>query len=318
MKDFEKEYDLEKLVNNSLDLLSIVDLEGKVLLINPAFERALGWKKEELLGRDPFHLLHPDDREITFQEFEKLNQGLQTLSFQNRYICADGTYKYFAWTASPDPTSGLVYVTGKDINELIESHHKIRQLAEELREANDKLFEQASTDPLTKLKNRRAFDEELNRLTQFSQKQTNPLSLLMIDADHFKDYNDTFGHPAGDQVLIELARLLTKTFRKNDILARFGGEEFIAALPNTSEPEAVEIAERLVQIVREFNWEKRSITISVGAATSDFNANSKNIHLEYSVNLIEEADQALYFSKVNGRNRITHFSRIQNKSDVSP
>ncbi|EMJ94173.1 sensor domain-containing diguanylate cyclase [Leptospira alstonii] len=318
MKDFEKEYDLEKLVNNSLDLLSIVDLEGKVLLINPAFERALGWKKEELLGRDPFHLLHPEDREITFQEFEKLNQGLQTLSFQNRYICADGTYKYFAWTASPDRESGLVYVTGKDINELIESHQKISQLAQELKEANDKLFEQASTDSLTKLKNRRAFDEELNRLAQFSSKETNPLSLLMIDADHFKDYNDKFGHPAGDKVLVELALLLTKTFRKDDILARYGGEEFIVALPNTSEHKAIEVAERLVQIVREFNWEKRSVTVSVGAATSNFDPNCKNINLEYSVNLIDKADRALYFSKLNGRNRITHFSRIQNESDVSP
>lgn len=150
--NFENEYDLEKLVNNSLDLLTIVDLNGNVLLVNPAFERTLGWRKEDLVGKDPFHLLHPEDKESTYKEFEKLNQGLLTLSFQNRYICADGQYRYFSWTASPDLVAGLVYVTGRDITDVIESNRKISQLAVKLKETNDRLFEQASTDPLTKLK----------------------------------------------------------------------------------------------------------------------------------------------------------------------
>lgn len=311
--NFENEYDLEKLVNNSLDLLTIVDLSGNVLLVNPAFERTLGWKKEDLVGKDPFHLLHPEDKESTYREFEKLNQGLLTLSFQNRYICADGLYRYFSWTASPDLAAGLVYVTGRDIIDVIESNRKISQLAVKLKETNDRLFEQASTDPLTKLKNRRMFNEELNNLIHICNKESLPLSLLMIDADHFKDYNDKFGHIAGDKVLVELASLLTKTFRKKDVLARYGGEEFIAALPNTSEVEANQIAERLVQTVREFSWEKRSVTISVGITTS----NSKSINSEYSLNLIEQADKALYCSKVSGRDRITHFSWIQNKKSGS-
>ncbi|EMJ93771.1 diguanylate cyclase (GGDEF) domain protein [Leptospira kirschneri] len=311
--NFENEYDLEKLVNNSLDLLTIVDLSGNVLLVNPAFERTLGWKKEDLVGKDPFHLLHPEDKENTYREFEKLNQGLLTLTFQNRYICADGLYRYFSWTASPDLAAGLVYVTGRDITDVIESNRKISQLAVKLKETNDRLFEQASTDPLTKLKNRRMFNEELNNLIHVCNKESLPLSLLMIDADHFKDYNDKFGHIAGDKVLVELASLLTKTFRKKDVLARYGGEEFIAALPNTSEVEANQIAERLVQTVREFSWEKRSVTISVGITTS----NSKSINSEYSLNLIEQADKALYCSKVSGRDRITHFSWIQNKKSGS-
>ncbi|EKO15712.1 diguanylate cyclase (GGDEF) domain protein [Leptospira kirschneri str. H2] len=315
--NFENEYDLEKLVNNSLDLLTIVDLSGNVLLVNPAFERTLGWKKEDLIGKDPFHLLHPEDKENTYREFEKLNQGLLTLSFQNRYICADGLYRYFSWTASPDLAAGLVYVTGRDITDVIESNRKISQLAVKLKETNDRLFEQASTDPLTKLKNRRMFNEELNDLIHVCNKESLPLSLLMIDADHFKDYNDKFGHIAGDNVLVELASLLTKTFRKKDVLARYGGEEFIAALPNTSEVEANQIAERLVQTVREFSWEKRSVTISVGITTSNFNPTSKSINSEYYLNLIEQADKALYCSKVSGRDRITHFSWIQNKKSGS-
>lgn len=136
----------------------------------------------------------------------------------------------------------------------------------------------------------------------------------MIDADHFKDYNDTFGHPEGDKVLITLADLLTKTFRKSDVLARYGGEEFIVALPLTSENEAIDISEKLIQTVREFNWEKRSVTISVGAATHEFDLNPKNINTEYSISLIDQADKALYCSKVNGRNRMTHFLKIHSRS----
>ncbi len=280
-------------------------MDGTVISVNPSFERILGWKEEELLGQSPFHLLHPEDQETILQEFQKLDGGIPRYSIQNRCRCADGTYKYLAWTGFPDVESGLVYITGRDITETIESNRKISQLATELKEANDKLFEQASTDSLTKLKNRRAF----NHLVHFSQKQKSPLSLLMIDADHFKDYNDTFGHLEGDKILIILADLLTKALRKGDVLARYGGEEFIVALPLTSEDETIDISERLLQTVREFNWEKRIITVSVGAATYDFNSNSKNINLEYSINLIEQADKALYCSKVNGRNRITHFSK---------
>ncbi|AKP25442.1 sensor domain-containing diguanylate cyclase [Leptospira interrogans] len=307
--EYKNEYNLEKFYNYSLDLFSIQRMDGTVISVNPSFERILGWKEEELLGKNPFHLLHPEDQETIVQEFQKLDGGIPRYSIKNRCRCADGTYKHFAWTGFPDIESGLVYITGRDITETIESNRKISQLATELKEANDKLFEQASTDSLTKLKNRRAFNEALNHLVHFSQKQKSPLSLLMIDADHFKDYNDTFGHLEGDKILIILADLLTKALRKGDVLARYGGEEFIVALPLTSEDETIDISERLLQTVREFNWEKRIITVSVGAATYDFNSNSKNINLEYSINLIEQADKALYCSKVNGRNRITHFSK---------
>lgn len=89
----------------------------------------------------------------------------------------------------------------------------------------------------------------------------------MIDVDFFKDYNDKFGHPAGDKVLTILTSLLAKTLRKDDVTARYGGEEFIVASPNASEKEAIEIEERLVKVIEESKWEKRSVTISVGITT---------------------------------------------------
>lgn len=304
-----KEYDLEKLVNNCLDLLSIQRLDGTVLQVNPSFERILGWKAEELVGKQPFHLLHPEDMESTSREFEKLNQGLPTLSFQNRFQCADGSYKFFSWTAFPDTAAGFIYVTGRDITEAIEANRKISQLAAELKEANDRLFEQASTDPLTGLKNRRAFTENLRALLQCHRETF--FSLMMIDVDHFKEYNDTFGHPAGDKVLIQLSSLLSEALSDQSVIARFGGEEFIVALPETSEENSILIAERLLQITREFSWEKKPVTISVGVAT--FLGKSKHSLEDKNQlsDLIESADKALYHSKIHGRNRSTHASGIE-------
>ncbi|WP_061249597.1 sensor domain-containing diguanylate cyclase [Leptospira alstonii] len=308
--NYENEFNLEKFFNYSLDLFAIQRMDGTVIEVNPSFQRVLGWPREELIGRSTFHLLHPEELESIQHELETSDPSAPKLSVQSRVRCSDGSYKYFEWTGFPDLESGLVYMTGRDITETIESNRKISRLAVELQEANEMLFEQASTDPLTKLKNRRAFNEELSYLIKLTQRQENVLSLLMLDVDHFKDYNDKFGHPAGDRVLADLASLLTRTLRGSDVLARYGGEEFIIALPNTSEDKAIELAEKLVTVTREFAWEKRSVTISVGVATENFDKNTQIKKFDYSTSLIEDADKALYHSKTNGRNRATHSSQI--------
>ncbi|EMO27895.1 diguanylate cyclase (GGDEF) domain protein [Leptospira interrogans serovar Bataviae str. HAI135] len=134
----------------------------------------------------------------------------------------------------------------------------------------------------------------------------------MIDVDHFKTYNDQFGHPAGDRVLIRLASVFTYTLRVSDLLARFGGEEFVVALPDTGEHKAIEVADRLVTTSEKETWENRPITISVGIATLDFNLPvvSAICDTDLSTRIVEEADRALYRSKANGRNRATHCSQI--------
>ncbi|MBM9577013.1 GGDEF domain-containing protein [Leptospira sp. 201903070] len=309
--NFQNEYDLENFVRLSLDLISIQRLDGTVLQVNPSFERILGWTEQDLLGKNPFDLLHPEDLESTLKEISKLNEGIPTISFQNRYRCADGKYKHFEWSSFPDLKAGLLYTSGRDITDLVESNKKISQLAQELKEANDRLFEQASTDPLTKLKNRRAFNEELNYLIHKLQKEKGRLSVLMLDADHFKAYNDQFGHPAGDQVLVQLASILLETFRENDILSRFGGEEFIVALPDTSREQSIEVAESLLTAVRKFQWDKRPITVSLGITTFFFDSISVEKNLDLFNRMIENADRALYESKLRGRDALTHFSDLK-------
>ncbi|MFA4794331.1 diguanylate cyclase [Leptospira kirschneri] len=302
------QYNYEKFFHNSLDILVIARMDdGHVIHVNPSFERIFGWSEKRLLGLGSYEFLHPEDLPSTQEIAAKLATGAPVVAFENRYRSIDGNYRTLSWTAVPEYKSGMVYAIARDITEVIESNRKISELASELKEANDMLLEQASTDPLTKLKNRRAFNAELNRL---AQKQSSPLSLLMIDADHFKDYNDQFGHPAGDQVLIHLAFLLTHTLRQHDVIARYGGEEFIVAMPDTSETTCLQIAERLIHVVREFNWEKRSVTISVGAATLGEKQKTSLEENRHFINLIESADKALYHSKLNGRNQVNHSSRI--------
>ncbi|EMO52568.1 sensor domain-containing diguanylate cyclase [Leptospira noguchii] len=310
----ENEYNHEKFFNYSLDLHAIQSMDGVVLQINQSFQRIMGWTNEDLKGRTHFHLLHPEDVESSLKEFEQLNEGVSHLSIQNRCRCADGTYKYFSWTAFPDLESGRIYVTGRDITNIIESNQKISKLASDLEEANNKLLEQASTDPLTKLKNRRSFDEEVNHLIRLGERQEKSISLMMIDVDFFKDYNDKFGHPAGDRVLIQLAEVFIETLRACDLAARFGGEEFVVALPDTNKEKAVVIAERLMANVKKKSWENSPITISIGITTLNFNDPAPIHHTNLSTKIIEDADRALYRSKANGRNQATHSSQLKTES----
>lgn len=154
----------------------------------------------------------------------------------------------------------------------------------------------STTDALTGLRNRRAFDEKMLDEHQRSVRSKQPFSLLLIDIDHFKSYNDSFGHQAGDDALSEVARLLQYTVRSYDMAARYGGEEFAVILPGTEKPGAMDLAERLRRAIERAEWMNRQITVSVGVATLGFGQSIPA--------LIEEADRALYTAKELGRNRV--------------
>lgn len=166
----------------------------------------------------------------------------------------------------------------------------------------------ATTDGLTGLYNHRTFQEklseELRRLNRFSA----PISLLIADIDYFKKINDTYGHPAGDLVLKGVANLLRETIRDIDIPARYGGEEFAAVLPGTDGKGAEMIAERLRKSIMNTSFSADGasikITISIGMATSPFDAETKE-------ELIGRADQALYHAKNGGRNRAVYWGEIK-------
>lgn len=162
------------------------------------------------------------------------------------------------------------------------------------------LATEARTDALTGLRNRRSFNEELSRLFAQRQRQGIVFSLLLIDLDHFKQVNDSHGHPAGDQALRSLAQLLTKTLREMDFVCRYGGDEFAVICPGSHLHEAATAAERVRQAVATTPVPLEDValplTLSVGVCEVG--------HSEIAEGLIQRADQALYAAKQAGRNRV--------------
>ncbi len=167
------------------------------------------------------------------------------------------------------------------------------------------LKNQAIRDPLTSLFNRRYFEDEVNRRIAQAQTTHAQYSVLMIDADHFKRVNDTYGHKTGDKVLIELSSTAERSLRQDDIVARYGGEEFVVFLPELSAEEAKVVADRLRETISKIvvysdQGEQVTFTVSIGISSS---AISDNIDM-----LIKTSDEALYRAKENGRNRCEIFT----------
>jgi diguanylate cyclase (GGDEF)-like protein len=182
--------------------------------------------------------------------------------------------------------------------------------------------ERATTDALTGLANRIKFKEFYAQQAAISKRSKQPLSLLIMDLDHFKKVNDTYGHPAGDAVLKQMAEILKKQCRETDLPTRYGGEEFVAVLVNTTRKDAVRMAERIRKAVAGHAFELpdgRTIkcTLSIGAATFPDDTKRED-------ELTEKADKALYGAKANGRNRVQQYADLPERegttswSEVAP
>ena len=191
---------------------------------------------------------------------------------------------------------------------MAEKNQELGKIVARLEEANAKLAELATSDGLTGLKNHRFFQDTLLTSFSFARRQGLPLSLILLDVDSFKSYNDSFGHPAGDEVLRQVAVHLSRDVRDHDVAARYGGEEFALILPATSQSESVVVAERIRQEIASNAWPLRPITVSIGIATYDLQ--SKAPMPASAVELLDSADIALYHSKRQGRNQVTHIQEL--------
>lgn len=186
------------------------------------------------------------------------------------------------------------------------------KILEDIRASQDELKNQASTDPLSRLYNRRYFFSESDYLMQVARGQQQPLSLLIIDIDHFKQVNDSYGHAIGDQVIVKLAKILKGQCRGKDLLARFGGEEFVMLLPEVNLEQARACAERIreaiqAQSIAGGDDQLLNLTVSIGVAEID----TRNETIESALN---RADKALYEAKDSGRNHVC----ISNPSLTTP
>lgn len=168
---------------------------------------------------------------------------------------------------------------------------------------NAYLYEMATTDMMTKLKIHHYFQAALLEEFEKSVKFSKPLTVIMADIDHFKDFNDTYGHSAGDLVIMRVAKVLKENVRQIDIAARYGGEEFAIILPKTDIGEALIVAERIRESIENekvgYEGKELSVTISIGLAQLDPSIDSEKS------DLIDRADRALYVSKREGRNRVS-------------
>ncbi|MHB8550951.1 MAG: GGDEF domain-containing response regulator, partial [Acidiferrobacterales bacterium] len=192
-----------------------------------------------------------------------------------------------------------------DVMELqarVNVHYKLSRTIRELEESRRALVEQASTDPLTHLRNRRSFYEQGTQQIAAVKRYMGEMSVLLIDIDHFKQVNDRFGHQTGDEVLVKVATLLGGIVRNGDVVARIGGEEFAVLLPETNRLGAAVLAERIRAQAEKAEMTaadaRIQVTISIGMAT--FSAETVDTFDE----LLAVADRRLYLAKNQGRNRI--------------
>lgn len=263
-------------------LLVEADLSGRFTRLSPAWEETLGWTRAELMARPFREFIHPDDLAASLAVATSLDRTPgEVHEFENRYRTKDGSYRWLQWSARSDHKRK--YAVARDIT--------IRkQLEQEREELLAQVEALARTDALTGLPNRRAWDEHLEAELERSRRTGDPLSLAMVDLDHFKRFNDTHGHVTGDELLTEVAGAWRRALRTGDVLARYGGEEFAVLLPGCGTEEAVPLLERLRAAT------PRGETCSVGVATC--------VAGDSATSLGSRADAALYEAKRTGRDRV--------------
>ena len=289
----QQEAEFRLLAESAADSVERFDRAGVRLYASPAASRLLGYSKDTLIGGHLLDLVHDEDRPILLASKDRLMDGSsveETVSVRLRHH--DGHYLWVETSFRPSEDGTAVSIT-RDISDRKELELKLESLAR--------------IDGLTGLANRRTFDAAIEEEVARSQRSGMPLSLLMIDADQFKRFNDDYGHLAGDACLKSIARIVAMGARRpGDLAARYGGEEMALLLPDTSVEGASVIAANLCQqvaglrIKHERNLPLKIATISIGVAAVTGSATQRDDDSEW---LITTADAALYEAKARGRNQ---------------
>tara|TARA_R110002073_G_scaffold91604_4_gene215387 strand:+ start:1588 stop:2937 length:1350 start_codon:yes stop_codon:yes gene_type:complete len=286
--------------------MALVSLEGRWLRVNNAAIELLGYSETELLTNDFQALTHPDDLDKDLELLREMLSGERdTYRMEKRYFHKNRQEIWALLSVSMvrDENGKPEYVVSQmqDISAQKRAEAALQQRQKQLEALNDRLEQLSSTDPLTQLNNRRALEGRLHEELSRSKRTGEPLSLLIVDVDHFKRYNDSYGHPEGDQALRALAAALRDVSRTNDTVARLGGEEFVLLLPHTDASGCCAVARRLAQLVSRLEGLRVAITVSTGGATLVPVIGS--IRIPTADALMRRADEALYRAKQEGRNR---------------
>ena len=287
---------LRTIVNNMAEGLLIIEADGRIQFTNPACDKYLGYRENALAGSHISDLLNP----LVAQEY---------LDYFSRYAGApDGAHHHGTReviirhrngsSVCMDLTLTPMYLRQPLFIGLLHdiTHHKLSE---------DALQRAAMVDPLTKIANRRHFDSFLEKEWQRSMRSGQPLSLVVLDVDHFKLYNDTLGHPAGDACLQQVAQAIAShAMRTTDLAARYGGEEFVLLFAETQADAARTLAEAIrahieaLQIPHPRSTTSPWLTVSIGVATI------LPHQLDNTESLFVAADRAMYVAKEGGRNQV--------------
>lgn len=298
---------LERIIENAPIGMAIVSTTGQWVDVNPALCKILGYSKDELLKLDFQAITHPADLKRDVKNLDRiLNGDVDTYSVEKRYFHKSGALIWVHLRVSlirnsdGQPSqfvSQIQDITERKLSDLLnqEFTESLVQQSHVLAESNHKLEVESRTDGLTKIANRRYFNEQLSQFLSVAKRYHLPLSVIMLDVDHFKKFNDEFGHKAGDQVLQHVGVVLREICRESDLPARYGGEEFVILCPETNSSGAMELAQRLRQKISDIELPYRKVTASFGVASMGDSPET----------LVERADAALYASKEAGRNRVT-------------
>lgn len=240
-----------------------------------------------------------------------------TASYSGRL---EGVSEKMANVNSPDEMRAIVKSVMADTHVMLERNQRLEleldrssSLMQELQRDLERVRKEAMTDSLTGLSNRKAFDAAIARVTEETATSHSSFTLLMVDIDHFKSFNDNYGHQIGDQVLRLVARTLIEGVKGRDIAARYGGEEFAIILPDTTLPAGVAVGNSLCKAVATKDIINRSSSEKLGRITMSVGV-AEYIPGEDTVDLIERADSALYTAKHNGRNQVAAAPTPANKS----
>lgn len=282
---------LRAIFDNAAVGIDVVDNSGRFLEVNAHLAELLGYTQEELLRLSALELTHPDDLETSRTSLGMLvDEVAPHYQQEKRYIRKDGTTFWARLDVSPIPGPA-----GRP-----EAYVGIIADITEQRAYESRLKEMAAIDSLTGLPNRGHFFALAEREFERSMRYGTPLSAVMLDVDHFKQVNDTHGHLDGDTVLREVAARFRLAARSADILGRFGGEEFVALLPETSVDQAILFAERVRKAMESEPVPVTSgpITVTLSAGLADRASGIPDLD-----SLLDRADMALYRAKREGRNR---------------
>ena len=306
------------LAENTADTVWRLDARMCFTFVNGAYPLMTGFDYAELIGKPVMELFTPEGRDIVAGVMRKRQEsetaGLTNLSlrFEVPHIHKTGAPFWVEINSNPiyDAKGVIVGYNGitRDIHARKQYQQKLeeanRQLQEQLQEnvaLHAMLTEQTIRDPLTGLHNRRYLEETLPRELSRAKRVGYPMALIMVDLDHFKRVNDTYGHPTGDAVLKAMASILLHGAREGDIICRFGGEEFLVALPNMTVENALIRAKAWQATLGQTSIQHGafSVQITLSAGISAFPDHGADIDT-----LLHLADEALYRAKANGRNRV--------------